>query len=176
MKSNGKIAKIITLPWVKKTLTIVSIIFVIGTYFIAISPESFLKLGYVGVFIFNVLSSGLLLVPILVEKMNLPGVVIASSLGNIPNTSINYVLGQNTKSLVAKIPFVPKLEHLVERFGLYIVFVFAMIPFPIDINALLSGHLGIPYRRYILVNFLGKILLFTLVGLGVITLSNALDK
>lgn len=176
MSYKEKVRTIVIHPWFKRTFTGMSIIFIIATYFISLAPDSFLKLGYAGVFLFNAISSGLLLIPVLVKKLNLPGVVLASALGNIPNTSINYFVGTSTNSLFSKVPIITTVKNLMARFGLIVVFLLAITPTPFDVNGLLSGYLGISYRKYILVNFLGKLTLFTLVGLGMITLTKALNQ
>lgn len=152
------------------------VLFVILTFFISITPDTFLKYGYFGVFIFNVVSSGLLIIPILVAKMNIFMIVLVSALGNIPNTSINYLVGNTSNHLFSHHPVVLKLKKLMEKFGLVVVYILAIVPLPLDVSGLLSGYVGIPYRQYILVNFLGKITVFALVAFGVISLANILKR
>lgn len=155
----------------RKLFTILGILFVILTYFISIQPESFLALGYFGVFLFNVISSGLLLMPTLTPKMNLVFLILASALGNIPNTSVNYLVGYSSKHLFSGNTYIGMAKKFLNKFGLFAVYILAILPLPLDVNGLLSGYLGIPYRKYILVNFLGKVTVFFLVGAGIITLA-----
>jgi membrane protein YqaA with SNARE-associated domain len=156
-------------PLFRKVLSGIALFFVVLTYFISVTPDSFIKFGYAGIFVFNALSSGLLLIPILLEKFNLYALIFVSALGNIPNTSINYLLGATSSSLFGNNPLIGKAKLLLRKFGLVVVYAFAVIPFPIDINGLLSGYVGIPYLQYIAVNFLGKLTIFLLVGLGVLS-------
>jgi membrane protein YqaA with SNARE-associated domain len=160
----------------RKCMIVLGILFIVLTYFISVTPNSFMKYGYAGVFVFNVVSSGLLILPILTKKLNIFLVVFFSALGNIPNTSVNYLVGNTSKSLFSNNPVIMKLKKWMERFGLFFVYILAIIPLPLDLNGLLSGYVGIPYKRYILVNFLGKITVFFLVIFGVITVSKTVGE
>lgn len=172
-KKAAKVVKSSIFRWVFLSL---GVLFVILTFIISITPDSFLKYGYFGVFIFNVVSSGLLIIPVLVAKMNIFLIVLVSALGNIPNTSINYLVGNTSNHLFSRHPVVLKLKKWMEKFGLIIVYILAIVPMPLDVNGLLSGYVGIPYKQYILVNFLGKITVFALVAYGVISIANILNK
>lgn len=155
---------------------ILGVLFIILTYFISVSPNSFLKFGYIGVAVFNMISSGLIVMPILVKKLNLFGVILSSSLGNAVNTSINYLVGYSSSSMFSGNSAVNWLKDCMKKYGLVAVFILAIIPLPLDVNGLLSGYLGFSYKRYILVNFLGKVVVFFLVGLGILTLPKFLNK
>jgi membrane protein YqaA with SNARE-associated domain len=150
---------------------ILGILFIILTYFISVSPDAFLKFGYLGVFLFNIVSSGLVIMPVLTEKFNVAGVIFFSALGNILNTSVNYFIGATSTTLFSGNQIVGKLKKFVDRFGLFAVFILAILPMPLDVNGLLSGYMGVDYKKYIAVNFLGKVVVFALAGLGVITFS-----
>lgn len=171
-KQAAKVVKSNTFQWIFGAF---GILFIILTYFIAVTPDSFLAYGYPGIFFYNVFSSSLLIMGVLVEKFNLYLVVLFSALGNIPNTSVNYLVGYSSKSLFSNNPIILKLKKWMERFGLWVVFVLAVIPFPIDINGLLSGYVGIPYRKYIMVTFLGKLLILYLVAIGVVNFAKAMS-
>lgn len=165
-KTAGKIVKSTLF---KRIFLILGVLFIILTYFIAVTPDSFIAYGYFGVFLFNVFSSSLLIMPTLVEKLNLFWVIFFSALGNIPNTSVNYLVGATSKHLFSKHTFVLTLKKWMERFGLIVVYVIAIIPLPLDVNGLLAGYIGISYKKYIAVNFLGRATSFLLAGLGIWT-------
>lgn len=160
----------------RRVFTGLGLLFVVLTYFISVSPQSFLKFGYPGIFVFNIVSSGLLILPIVTQKFNIFGVILASALGNIPNTSVNYLLGYSSNSMFSGNKLVNKLKELMKRFGLFAVYVLAIVPLPLDVNGLLSGYLGISYKRYILVNFLGKLTIFALTAFGVLSLIHLQKK
>jgi membrane protein YqaA with SNARE-associated domain len=154
----------------RKSFTILGVFFILLTPFISLHPDTFVALSYPGVFIFNMLSSGLLILPALSQKLNIPLLVIASALGNIVNTSVNYFVGYTSNTLFSGHKNVMKVKYFLQRFGLYAVYFLAIAPFPLDINGLMSGYIGIPYKQYILVNFLGKLTLFLLVAGGFLLL------
>ena len=114
--------------------------------------------------------------PIIVQKFNLYGVIFASALGNIVNTSINYFIGYASNSMFSGNAVVEKLKNVMKRYGLVAVYLLAVIPLPLDVNGLLAGYLGFSYKRYTLVNFLGKLTIFLLVGLGILTIPKFLNK
>lgn len=155
----------------RQIFTFIALAFVVLSYFISLSPDSFLKFGYFGVFAFNVASSGLLIIPTIAKKMNLILIVIASGLGNCINTSLNYLLGASSSSMFSGNELIQKVKQFMKRFELWAVYFLAVAPLPLDVNGLLSGYLGITFSKYLVVNFLGKITIFLLVGAGVITFS-----
>ncbi len=162
-------ANIVKSTLFKRILFLLGILFIILTYFIAVTPDSFLAYGYFGVFLFNVFSTSLLIMPILVEKLDLWLVVFFSALGNIPNTSVNYLVGNTSKHLFSQNSFVLLLKKWMERYGLVVVYLLAIIPLPIDLNGLLAGYVGISFKKYLIVNFLGRATSFLLAGLGIWT-------
>jgi membrane protein YqaA with SNARE-associated domain len=166
-----KAAKVVKSGIFKKIFIGLGVLFIILTYFISVKPDMFLKYSYAGVFVFNVISSGLLLMPAIATKLNVFLLVLVSALGNIPNTSINYLVGNTSKNLFSKNPIILTLKKLMERFGLLVVYLLAIVPLPVDVNGLLSGYVNVPYKKYILVNFLGKVTIFALVATGVISIA-----
>lgn len=176
MTQQQKVQSVVQSKLFRYTFTVLGILFVILSYFITVTPDAFLHFGYFGIFTFNVISSGLLIMPVLTEKFNLFMVIFFSALGNIPNTSVNYFLGMSSSGLFSKVQLITKMKEFMKRFGLFAVYVLAVVPLPIDLNGLLSGYLGIPYKKYIAVNFLGKLTIFLIAGLGIITLSETLQK
>ncbi|MGI8419959.1 MAG: hypothetical protein ACR2LN_04940 [Candidatus Levyibacteriota bacterium] len=104
-------------------------------------------------------------------KVNIVLVILFSALGNILNTSVNNLVGNTSNHLFSKNSLVITLKHWMERYGLLVVYFLAIVPFPFDINGLLSGYEGILYKKYLLVNFLGKVTIFTHVALGILSVS-----
>lgn len=166
-------AKIVKSTFFKRIFLVLGIIFIILTYFISVTPDSFLIYGYFGVFLYNIFASSILIMPILLERMDLGWVVFFSALGNIPNTSINYLVGSTSKRLFSNNAFLQLLKKWMVKYGLIVVYIIAIIPLPIDINGLMAGYVGIPYKQYIVVNFLGRVTSFLLAALGVWTFAEA---
>jgi membrane protein YqaA with SNARE-associated domain len=151
-----------------------AIFFIVLTYFISVTPDSFLVYGYFGVFLYNIFSTSLLIMPILVDRMDLFGIIFFSALGNVPNTSINYLVGNTSKNLYAHNKYATLLKHWMRKYGVIVVYLVAIVPLPVDINGLLAGYVGIPFKKYIVVNFLGRATSFLLAGLGIWTFSQIL--
>lgn len=166
MYMEKKAAKIVKSTIFKRIFAVFGLIFIALTYFVAVSPDTFIGYGYFGVFLFNIFSSSILIMPVLMERLSLFGIIFFSALGNIPNTSINYLVGDTSKRLFTKNSFVVLLEKWMEKYGLIVVYFIAIVPLPIDVNGLLAGYVGIPYWQYILVNFLGRATSFLLAALG----------
>lgn len=171
----NKTVEIITSSKFQNIFKFLGILFIILTFFISVSPESFIGFGYIGIFIFNVVSSSFLIMPILIEKFNFFLLIFFSALGNIPNTAINYFVGASSNTLFSNNKFILKIKKFMKRYGLFGVFILSLIPFPLDINGLMSGYLGIPFKKYIVVSFMGKLLIFALVGLGIVSINEALN-
>lgn len=168
-------AKVVKSTAFKRIFLLLGILFIILTYFISVTPDSFLVYGYYGVFFYNLFASSVLIMPVLVERMDLFGVVFVSALGNVPNTSINYLVGSTSKRFFISNPLVLLLKKWMERYGLIMVYLIAIIPLPIDVNGLMAGYIGIPFRHYLLANFLGRTTSFLLAGLGVWTFTALID-
>jgi membrane protein YqaA with SNARE-associated domain len=147
----------------RKMFTIIGIFFICTTPFISLNPDTFSEFSYLGVFIFNIVSSGLLILPALSAKFNIPLLITTSALGNVLNTSVNYFVGYSSTHIFSHNPLVIKAKKFIKRFGLLAVYILAIVPLPLDVNGLLSGYIGVPYKKYLLVNFLGKITIFFIV-------------
>lgn len=156
----------------RRAYQVIGIIFVISTYFISLSPDSFLRFSYLGVLAFNAVSSGLIIMPLVVQKLNPALAVLASASGNMFNTSVNYFIGATSNTLFSGNPIVNKLKGFMKRFEWWAVLVLAITPLPLDVNGLLSGYLGIPFKKYLFVNFVGKVIIFSLIAVGVFSLSS----
>ncbi|CAN5194122.1 hypothetical protein BH09PAT1_BH09PAT1_3100 [soil metagenome] len=165
-----KLEKGVRSPLFQHVYKVLGVLFIVVTYFVTVSPNSFIKFGYIGIVVFNILSSGLLILPVLLHKFNIVGVILASSLGNVVNTTVSYLLGASSTRLFSKNKLVGALKSLMKRYGLLAVFVIGVLPLPIDINGLLSGYLEISYKKYIVVNFLAKVTTFVLFALGILSL------
>ena len=153
----------------RKLFSLLGILFILMTPFITLHPDTFTGFSYVGIAVFNMLSSGLVLLPTLIHKFNLIGLILVSAAGNIVNTSVNYFIGYSNNTLLADNTLVLKAKGFVERFRLPAVYFLAIVPLPLDVNGLISGYIGIPYEKYITVNFLGKVTVFMIVCVGAMT-------
>lgn len=146
------------------TYTGLAVVFVILAPFISLKPDQFSKFGYLGVVVFNVLGSGLLIIGTLVHKMNWVLLILCCGLGNMVNTSINFLVGKSSQTMFHKLSVMDRIKKLMQKFQSAVIFILAVIPLPIDLNGLLAGYLNINYPKYLLINFLGKLTTFFLVA------------
>lgn len=172
MNKRDSLTKIVQSTTFKRIAVLLSIFLIGCTFFIAVQPDSFIRLGYFGVFIYNILGSGIFIIPVLSTKLNIFWLIFFSSLGNVINTSVAYILGHSTHSLFPKVELIAKIKKFMRHYHLIGLYIVTIIPFPIDIAGLLSGYLQIPYPLYVLINFLGKSTLFALIALGIIAIQH----
>ena len=85
------------------------------------------------------------------------------------NDSIAWIIGNSGKAVVDRPVKLKKIEHSIEKYGIFAIFFWSLIPFPYDIIGLVAGYLGLSYVRYIIPTFLGKFIRFTLIGLGILS-------
>jgi membrane protein YqaA with SNARE-associated domain len=154
----------------KRTTFILGVLFLALTLFISINPEPFLQFGYLGVFIFNLFGPGTLLFPSLVKHMNMFGLVLVTSLGMVLNDSISWVVGRSGDAIIPRSQKVEKIEGIIHKYGPVGLFFWSLIPIPYDIIGLIAGYLEMPYKRFIIPTFLGKLVRFILLGSSLLVL------
>ena len=169
MTNKEKIVSFVKSTTFKRVTFFVGIILLIVTGLVAISPEPFLKFGYPGVFVMSAMGgSSLLLIP-LASHFNIYLLAFAGAFGMAINDSIAWIIGNSGKAVVDRPVKLKKIEHSIEKYGIFAIFFWSLIPFPYDIIGLVAGYLGLSYVRYIIPTFLGKFIRFTLIGLGILS-------
>ena len=106
--------------------------FMVGTVFITIDPQPFVKFGYLGVFIYNLFGIGTIIVPLLANQMNIYLLAFVSAWGNTFNDSVSYIVGKSADDLISKHKHAAKVQENLERYGVFYLFFFSLIPFPYD--------------------------------------------
>ena len=161
-----KIVRILQSKTFKRTMFITGILILLLTGFIVVSPETFLRFGYPGIFVICALGgSSLLLIP-LTQYFNVFGLAFAAASGMAVNDSIAWIIGSSGTAIVERPAKLKKIEHTVERYGMVAIFFWSLIPFPYDLVGFVAGYLGLSYPRYVIPTFLGKFVRFSLIGLG----------
>ncbi len=163
-----QLASIFTSKTFKKTLFVFGLLFFILTLVISLDPKPFLRFGYVGVFVFNLIGPGTLLVPSLSRYMNVYLLALATALGMAGNDSVSWLVGRNSDVVVARSKGTQRIEATLHKYGPYALFVWSLIPFPYDLIGFIAGYLEFPYRRFIIPTILGKFVRFILLGLGIV--------
>lgn len=167
---NKKLLGVIQSRNFKLIMFILSSLFLLFTIFLAFRPEPFLKFGYLGVFVFNIFSSGLFLMPSLIGKMNLFMLSLVCAFGMSINESINWIMGTSSNIILKESSFEKKIETLVRKYETSAIFFLALIPFPFDVVGIIAGRLNITYPRFITPIFFARVIRFLLFGLFIIYL------
>jgi membrane protein YqaA with SNARE-associated domain len=152
----------------KQTTFVLGIIFIVLTFFISLDSKPFLKFGYPGVFLFNVLGVRTILFIPLVKHMNLFLLSMVTALGMGINDSVSWIVGRSGDSVIPPSEKVKKIESGLKKYGVFALFVWSLIPFPYDIIGFIAGYLEFSYKRFILPTFLGKLTRFLLLGTGIL--------
>ena len=144
--------------------------------------------------------SGVLLVPSLVRFFNLTGLAFATAAGMGFNDSVAWLVGNSGQTIIGPTslklpksswvspesltsPFtnqsnsgvkkgkkVKLIEKSINKYGVFALFFWSLIPFPYDLIGFVAGYLGLSYVKYIIPTFLGKFVRIILLGLGIISL------
>lgn len=150
----------------KRISFFLGIIFLIIAAFFAVRPEPFLRFGYAGVFVFNILGAGTFLIIPLVKHFNLLPLALVSAFGITLNDSIAWFVGTSGTAVVPKGKKIKRIEKSIQKYGVYALFFWALIPFPYDLIGFIAGYLGIPYRTFVIPTFLGKFIRLIFLGMG----------
>jgi uncharacterized membrane protein YdjX (TVP38/TMEM64 family) len=137
------------------------------------------NLGYIGLFLANLLGSATILLPIPAFAATvaagaflnpiLAGIV--SAIGSTIGELTGYYAGVGGEELIKKDKNIQKVQKWMDKHGLWVVFVLAAIPNPLlDLAGIISGASGIPIKKYLGAVFAGKLVKFVLLaytGLGI---------
>ena len=152
----------------KRILFLVGIVFLIATAFISVNPEPFLRFGYWGVFVFSLFGPGMFLIPSLVDHLGVIPLALVVALGYALNDSISWFIGSTGHTIIPHGKRFERVEATLHTYGQPALFFWALIPFPYDAIALISGYLGFSYWRFVWPTFLGRLVRFIALGYGLV--------
>jgi len=161
-----KLAFFFQSKYFKKLSFFLGIAFLIIAAFFAVKPEPFLRFGYLGIFVFNILGAGTFLIIPLVKHFQLLPLALISACGITLNDSIAWFIGTSGTAVIPKGKKVKRIEKSIQKYGAYALFFWSLIPFPYDLIGFVAGYLGIPYRMFVVPTFLGKFVRLILLGIG----------
>ncbi len=164
-----KLVKIFQSKTFKKVTLVFGILFLVLTGLISFKPDPFLRFGYLGVFVFNLFGAGTILVFSLARHMNVFGLAFFTALGMAFNDSVAWLIGNSGETIIPKSKKTERIENTVQKYGVFALFVWSLLPIPYDIIGLVAGYLGVSYKRYIIPTFLGKFIRMILIGLGMVS-------
>ena len=147
-----------------------AVIFYLLAFVIAFAPEPFLRFGYLGIFVFNLFGPGMFLVPTASRHFNIVGVALVTALGMAINDSVSYLAGKNGDVVFKRGRRVERIEGQIKKFGPWALFFWALIPFPYDFIAIIAGYLQLPFWRFLIPTFLGRLIRFLFMGSGTVAI------
>ncbi|MFH1244770.1 MAG: hypothetical protein V1487_04355 [bacterium] len=98
--------------WFKRAYASIGMVMIVASLLIVVDPEPFLRYGYWGVFGFNLIGPGTLLIPTLSLKMNIWGLALASACGMALNDSLSWIVGQGGRSIIPPGTRAQKIEQV----------------------------------------------------------------
>lgn len=135
---------------------------------ISFKLKEFARYGYIGVLIANVLASATILIPApgwaatiaAGSILSPPLVALAASVGTAIGECSSYLLGYFGRSAILKnkTTVYLKAERWVKKYGIYTVPVLSFLPLlPFDIIGIASGALGLPFWKFIIAVWIGRL-------------------
>ncbi|MCX6704121.1 MAG: VTT domain-containing protein, partial [Candidatus Woesebacteria bacterium] len=140
-------------------ILILSLGFGVLAYFLRNRLIYLQNLGYLGVFIVNLIGSATIILPVpALLTTVVAGTVlnpllagIFSAMGSTIGELTGYYTGIGGGGLIEKDKNIQKVEKWMDKYGLWVVFVLAAIPNPLfDLAGIVSGASGIPVRKYLI--------------------------
>ena len=166
-------------PWPDRLLRLFILLLIVGlSIFLYLNRNQIKQLegyGYPGIFLFNLLSSATLILPV-------PGVALTSLMGAIFNPFwvaiaagtgaalgelSGYLAGFSGQTAAERTPMYARIEGWMARYGEGVILVLAIIPNPFfDVAGMIAGILKMPVWRFLLYCWIGKIIKMLLFAYG----------
>ncbi len=162
----------------KKHPQILGLVLALGlSILIYIYKDQLLKLGsygYAGLFIINLLGGATIFLPtplfltsiVASSFLNPILVIIFSSLGSALGEFTGYLAGRGAEELLEKDIKIKKVKGWMDKYGFWALLALAAIPNPLfDIAGMIAGATQIPFKKFIFIVWLGKLIKYSLIVL-----------
>jgi membrane protein DedA with SNARE-associated domain len=134
-----------------------------------LEPSDFLRHGYLGVFVVNLITCATILFPIPGEAINVSAgsllnpltVALVATVGATIGEMTSYAAGHYGKKvlLTGYSARYAQAEQWMQRYGLFAVFLFALIPMLVfDLMGIIAGSTDYPLARFAAATFAGRFL------------------
>lgn len=129
--------------------------------------------GYFGIFIISILGSATIVIPAPTILATFVGggifnpflVGVVSAIGATIGELTGYIAGSSGRAIINKEEKLAKVEGWMRKYGLWTIFVLAVIPNPLfDLAGMVSGAGKIPVWKFLLVTLLGKTIKFLVIA------------
>ncbi len=121
--------------------------------------------GYLGAFLVCLVSNASVILPVpgillffpLVTTFNPVLLGLAGATGGAIGEITGYMAGYSGRRMIQDSRIYHRMEGWMKRWGIWAIFVFAVVPFlPVDIAGLVAGALRFPMWKFLLVVWVGK--------------------
>jgi uncharacterized membrane protein YdjX (TVP38/TMEM64 family) len=141
-----------------------------------INRDKFVKLenyGYLGIFLISILGNATIILPVPVILTAFIGggifnpliVGVVASLGASIGELTGYLAGAGGKGIVEKRRSIERIKKWMDKYGLWVLFVLAVIPNPaFDLAGIVAGASGIKIHKYLIIVWLGKLIKFVAIS------------
>ena len=156
-----------------KLILITSILFGIVAFLVSLKLKNLQSFGYLGVFLANLIGSATIIFPvpsfattIAVGAFSSPILTaFFSSLGSTLGELTGYFAGKGGEEMISNDKRIKKVKGWMDKYGLWVVFVLAIIPNPLfDLAGIISGITKVPLKKYLFTVFMGKLIKFTVLA------------
>lgn len=129
--------------------------------------------GYLGIFLISILGSATIIIPAPTILVTFVGggifnpvlVGLISALGATIGELTGYLAGSSSRAIINKEEKLVKVEGWMRKYGLWTIFVLAVIPNPLfDLAGMVSGAGRIPVWKFLTVTLLGKTIKFLVIA------------
>ncbi|MCX6705209.1 MAG: VTT domain-containing protein [Candidatus Woesebacteria bacterium] len=169
--------KVTAKKFLKKYSPVLGILFAVAiSVLVFVFRDKFVSLqnyGYLGLFTLSILGNATIILPVpiiltafiggAVFNPLIVGVVV--SLGATIGELTGYLAGAGGGEIVEKDVRVQKIKKWMDKYGLWTLFVLAVIPNPLfDLAGIVAGATKIPVYKYFIVVWLGKLIKFVAIS------------
>jgi membrane protein YqaA with SNARE-associated domain len=152
--------------WFRRLYASIGTVMIVLSFLIIVDPEPFVRLGYPGIFVFNLFGPGTLLIPSLSLKMNVWGLALSSAGGMAINDSVSWMVGHGGRAIITPGKRTERVERAIGKYGGWAFLGYSILPFPFDFVGLIAGYLRFSYWKMLGAAFVGKVTRFVLMGMG----------
>jgi len=124
-------------------------------------PSSARQMGYLGFFLTCYFGFGNVVLPLLVRTLDPILLTLIASFGFTIDEFFAWYAGKASENVQPRKRWHHRVHAFVERRGLAAVFTLGLVPLPsavYTVSGFAAGHFGIPFPRFFLVNFTGKLI------------------
>jgi membrane protein YqaA with SNARE-associated domain len=131
--------------------------------------------GYLGAFLISLTLNATVILPagnvVILSALAaiMPSAILvglAGGIGAAIGETTGYIAGYSGRAIVKKRKMYRQVEGWVRRWGVLVIFLFALLPLIFDLAGIAAGVLRFPFWKFFLICWVGRTLLYILVALA----------